>query len=382
MRLQLEYVHLVHRHGERTPLMFGPHDKTNWNMCHRVSQIDYTIPRKNPTLLDRAKSLLSYMHIGPAMPVRFKITQNSGRQFNCAPGQLTDKGRETLFNVGKWFRKKYIEEEKLLSPSFKSSEFNLRSTNFQRTLESLQSLMQGVYKDTREAMNVSVMDLTQDSLTSNKYCPKLKALKDMSHQTLKKTFEGEASEIRKYFTKNHSPFFSTLSPYAIYDLVVSSRAHGLTQFLRVPKSIMSSLEKYSVQLWFNHLNMKEALSLNTGGLLKEISECMLVKSIGKESSIKASIFSAHDITVYPLLMSVGLNTMEWPKFGANVVFELFRKPGSEKRYVQMRYNGKIMEMPKCNPVKIKSGIYCPFEDFIKMCNEAYIQDFSQACINE
>ncbi|KAI5167036.1 lysophosphatidic acid phosphatase type 6 [Nematocida sp. AWRm78] len=382
MKLQLEYVHLVHRHGERTPLMFGPHNTTKWNMCHRVSQIDYTIPKKHPTLFDKIKGVLSYMHMGTARPLRFKIVQNSGRQFNCAPGQLTDTGRANLFGLGEWFRKKYVEDKGLISPHFNNKEFNLRSTNFQRTLESLQSLMQGMYKNSSGPMDVTVVDLTQDSLTSNKHCPRLKALKDASHQSIKKMFEPESNKIRDYFTKNHSKFFASLSPYAIYDLIVSSRAHGFTEFLRVPKSIMSSLENYSVQLWFNHLNTKEALSLNTGNLLKEIADQMVIKCTDTASDLKASIFSAHDITVYPLLMAVGINNMKWPKFGANIVFELFKDANSQKRYVQMRYNGQKIEMPRCHPIKIEKGIYCPLDDFVRMCNETYTENFSQACMKE
>ncbi|KAI5188800.1 lysophosphatidic acid phosphatase type 6 [Nematocida minor] len=382
MRLQLEYVHLVHRHGERTPLMFGPHDKTKWNLCHRVSKIDYTIPKRNVTAMDKIKGLLSYMHIGPAKPLQFKISQNSGRDFNCAPGQLTDTGRANLFSLGTWFRQKYVDTHGLIKPNFDKNEFHLRSTNFQRTLESLQSLMQGMYRNYSSSMDVKVVDMTQDTLTCNRYCPRLKSLKEVSHEKIKKMFEPQAKEIRKYFSDNHSSFFSSLSPYAIYDLVVSSRAHGFVHFKRVPQHIMDTLEKYSIELWFKHLNSKEALSLNTGGVMKEIAEHMIVKATDERSPLKASIFSAHDVTVYPILMAVGLDTKKWPKFGANVIFELFKNKDTQERYVQMRYNGKKTEMPRCNPVRIKDGLYCPLESFVQMCNETYIQNFSEACIKE
>ncbi|KAH9386359.1 lysophosphatidic acid phosphatase type 6 [Nematocida major] len=382
MRLQLEYVHLVHRHGERTPLMFGPHDNTKWNMCHRVSKIDYTIPKKNPTLMDRVRSLLSYVHIGEAKPLHFRITQDSGRDFNCAPGQLTDVGRANLFGLGEWFRQKYILKEGLIKPSFDKSQFHLRSTNFQRTLESLQSLMQGMFKSYSSTMDVKVVDITQDTLTINRYCPKLKALKDISHTKVKKAFEPEAKKIQKYFTDKHSSLFASLSPYAIYDLVASANAHGFSHFSRVPKAIMHALEKYSIQLWFNHLNDREALSLNTGGLMKEISDQMIAKALDPESPLKASVFSAHDVTVYPVLMATGNAPEAWPKFGANLVFELLKDKDTQERYVQMRYNGKKTPMPGCRPIKVGSGQYCPLDNFVKMCNETYAENFSEFCTKE
>lgn len=382
MRLQLEYVHLVHRHGERTPLMYGPHDSTKWNMCHRASKINYTIPVKNPTILDRVKGFLNYMHIGPAMPLQFAISQNSGKSFNCASGQLTDTGRETLFSLGKWVKHAYVDKHRLISPVFDSKQFHLRSTNIQRTLESLQSLMQGIYPEYPKPVDVKVLDLTQDSLTSNRYCPKLKMFKNAAQEETKKIFDAKTKEIQKYFSDTHSPFFGSLSPYAIYDLVTSSQANGLSHFKNIPRGIMNALEKYSIEIWFNHLNEKEALRLNTGGLMKEISDHMIEKRNNPNSPLKISIFSAHDITVYPILMAVGINTKKWPKFGANVIFELFKDRDTKERYVQMRYNGKKIDMPKCESIKKEDGGLCPLDRFVDMCNKTYIENFSDACMKE
>lgn len=381
MQLQLEYVHLVHRHGERTPLMFGPYDNTRWNMCHRASKILYTIPKRNLSISDRIKGFLSYVHIGPGLPLYFKITQNSGYDFNCAPGQLTDTGRANLFGLGEWFRNKYVEKEQLIKPSFDKEQFHLRSTNFQRTLESLQSLMQGIFRDYAGPMDVKVVDLSQDTLTSNRYCPRLKMLKELSHQNLKKAFEPQAAEIRKYFTKNHSSFFASLGPYAIYDLVASSRAHGFTQFMKVPRKILQSLEKHAVDLWFAHLHTPEGLSLRTGAVMKEIADGMLNKVTDPSATVKASIFSGHDTTIYPILLAVGDTAhRNWPKFGANIIFELFKEEGSEERYVQMRYNRNAIPMPRCNPVKIGGGSFCKLEEFVKMCNKIYIENYETACV--
>lgn len=382
MRLQLEYVHLIHRHGERTPLLYGPHDSTKWDMCHRASKINYTIPMKNATLLDKIKGFLSYMHIGPAVPLQFEISQNSGKEFNCAPGQLTDKGRENLFSLGRWFKHTYMDKHGLIPATFKKEQFHLRSTNMQRTLESLQSLMQGMYPDHPKSIDVKVLDMSQDTLTINRYCPRLKSLKNTSHEKLKKIFEPKTKEVQKYFADSHSPFFRSLSPYAIYDLVTSSKAHGLKHFNRIPQKIAQALESYSIEVWFNHLNEREALSLNTGGIMKEIADHIVEKQAYPNSPLKVSIFSAHDVTLYPILMAVGVDTKKWPKFGANVIFELFRETGTDERYVQMRYNRKKTEMPRCKSVKTKDGIFCPLDKFIEICNEIYIKNFSDACMRE
>ncbi|KAI5181001.1 lysophosphatidic acid phosphatase type 6 [Nematocida sp. AWRm80] len=381
MVLQLEYVQVVHRHGERTPLLFGPHDKTNWNLCHRASKIAYTIPHNTVGVMDKLKGMLRYIKTGNAQPMTFNITLNSGVEFNCAPGQLTDTGRRTLFNFGTWLREKYVNKERLLSEEFKKEEFHLRSTNFQRTLESLQSLLQGMFRKHHGVIDVQVNDLMQDTLGCSRYCPKLKSLKNQSHEEIKKKFDSKTKLIQRYFSDNFSKHFATLSPYAIYDLVASSKAHGFKKFTKVPSYIMNDLEKYSLELWFNHLNTKEGLALNTGCIMKEISDLFLKKATDIHNPVKMSIFSAHDVTVYPMLMAVGINSPTWPKFGANLIFELLKESTTQERYVQMRYNGKVLPMPKCKEAASNPN-HCPIDEFVKICNDTYMNNFTQACMKE
>jgi len=380
MALETEYVQLVHRHGERTPLLYGPHDKTGWNLCHRTSQISYVIPQRTPTAGERFKKLLSYFREKDAAPMRFNIDFHSGKPFNCAPGQLTDVGRANLFGLGTWFWERYAKEKQFISKTFKSEEFSLRSTNFQRTLESLQSLMQGMYRLYDGAIRVEVRDLLEDSLTSNRHCPRLKMLKNETKDTMKKTFANQMKNISAYFSNTFSPHLGSLSPYAIYDLVASSRAHGFAKFKHVPKSVLKDLESYSVNLFFNHLNTKEGLALNTGCVMKEISDKMVRKTENPESREKVSVFSAHDTTIYPMLVAVGVHTKEWPKFGANIVFEMLRDARTEERFVAMLYNGKETPIPKCKGVVKEGKEYCRLEEFVEICEDAYMQNYSEACM--
>ncbi|KAI5189808.1 lysophosphatidic acid phosphatase type 6 [Nematocida sp. AWRm77] len=379
MNLILEYIHLVHRHGERTPLMFGPHDKTKWNMCERVSKIGYVIPQSSPGIFDRMKRMANYLATGHAEAMSFSISLNSARQFNCAPGQLTDVGRRNLFGLGMWFKTRYHDNKKFISSSFQEEEFFLRSTNFQRTLESLQSLMQGIFRSHTGEININVNDLTADTLGCNRYCPNLKTLRNQSHEQLKAAFAKKGKAISEYFAKTFSPSFTSLSPYSIYDLVASSRAHGFSRFRSVPKSIMDDLEQYSISLWFNHLNTKEALGMNTGCLMKEISEQMLQKTQSPLLKRKVSIFSAHDVTVYPMLMALGVHTKKWPKFGANIIFELLRDANTQQRYVNVLYNGSSIRVPKCRGSGSAGQSLCTLEEFVQICNDTYLENFAEVC---
>eukprot|EP00386_Alphamonas_edax_P004834 GDKI01015226.1.p1 GENE.GDKI01015226.1~~GDKI01015226.1.p1 ORF type:complete len:372 (-),score=128.47 GDKI01015226.1:192-1307(-) len=50
-----------------------------------------------------------------------------------------------MFTVGQWMRKRYIEDNKFLSPTFDQSEMYVRSTEMFRTVQTAQSLLQGLY---------------------------------------------------------------------------------------------------------------------------------------------------------------------------------------------------------------------------------------------
>lgn len=60
-------------------------------------------------------------------------------------GQLTDSGREFMESVGKLYRNWLVEDEGFVSSYFDPGEWNIRSTGAERTIESGQYLMKGVY---------------------------------------------------------------------------------------------------------------------------------------------------------------------------------------------------------------------------------------------
>lgn len=374
--LVLEHVHLVHRHGERTPLMFGPHTSTNWDLCHRASLVRHVLPSNKQTVLEK---MGSFFRRKDAEEMKFNVIFQSGRTENCAPAQLTDKGRKTLYKVGEWFRERYIEKMGFVSKELNEPEFHLRSTNFQRTMESLQSLMQGMFKKYQGTINVHVRDLSVDNLATFTHCPKLKAMERTSKEKIQKEFDRKSAEIQGYFAKTYSPHFKKLNLYALYDLITSSRAHGFREFKSVPQPIMKTLEEFSLAIWFKHLNSEEGLAMNTGRLLWEIAEQMREKIAGRDVKRKVSIFSAHDVTIYPLLMAMGMNDEKWPSFGANVIFELFRSRRTEKRYVQMRYEGKKVSIPKCQSFYDDKKMLCAFEDFLRISENMYLENFEETC---
>ena len=87
----------------------------------------------------------------------FRITNDT--DFKRNPGQLTNVGRHQLYLLGRSLGDKYIRELKFLSSNYNPQEIFIRTSGFNRTIESAQSILQGLYQqgtgpyvDDRQAM--------------------------------------------------------------------------------------------------------------------------------------------------------------------------------------------------------------------------------------
>lgn len=126
---QLNLVQVFTRHGDRTPAHIIPNINVEWK-CDYPNMIYYS--SSNPNI---EGGIYSKVYI-------------KGKQQllgNCALGQLTEIGIQQHLELGKKFRKKYVEEMKFLSENANNEELFIESTNFQRTIRSAISQMEGLY---------------------------------------------------------------------------------------------------------------------------------------------------------------------------------------------------------------------------------------------
>ncbi|KAL3111460.1 hypothetical protein niasHT_017687 [Heterodera trifolii] len=68
------------------------------------------------------------------------------RQWKQGPGELTKKGMGQMYRLGQWIRHRY--DGGFLSPEYNVNEFYVRSSDFNRTLMSAQALLAGLYPPT------------------------------------------------------------------------------------------------------------------------------------------------------------------------------------------------------------------------------------------
>lgn len=66
-------------------------------------------------------------------------------QWQEGPGQLTAEGMQQEYKMGMELRKKYIEQAHLLPEHYEHGTMYVRSTDYERTLMSAESLLMGLY---------------------------------------------------------------------------------------------------------------------------------------------------------------------------------------------------------------------------------------------
>ena len=65
---------------------------------------------------------------------------------------------------------------------------------------------------------------------------------------------------------------------------------------------------------------------------------------GSHSQPQLLLYSGHDTTIMPLLVMLGEDTLNWPPYCSNIVFELWETPGwlSKSHTVRVLYNRQIL----------------------------------------
>ncbi|XP_068185473.1 lysophosphatidic acid phosphatase type 6 [Antennarius striatus] len=356
---ELKLVQVLFRHGARTPLKSIPD----------VMEVQWV-----PTLLEPpAHTLINYiltdLQGGPKPPSlledQYRKIKLTGGSF---PGQLTTLGMQQLYDLGKRLRRRYIEETPFLSSSFSSAEVYVRSTNVVRTIESARCLIAGLFQQKqKDVVPIVTTDAESEILYPNyNGCKMLKMLS--SHRWAEfSTLPDIAADMDSLkralgVAANQNPDF-----VLIRDDMVARETHGLP----CPPELQTwrnKVEQRAVEMAchvFEPTN-REKLQLSVGPVLHTMLtniEERLQGSSG-EPHRKLYLYSAHDTTLLPCLMALGIFDMKWPPFAADITVELHQQRQTNNTFVKVSYTGQDQLIPGC------SGVYCPLEEF-KQAVSAY-----------
>lgn len=367
--LDLVLVNIFHRHGERSPLKIYNKPLGRIEACTKNNSIIETLPQKKSFF----GSLFSYNK----QPLNFELVYKNIPTGECAPGQLTDFGKRRLYEFGKRLQNSYVKNG-FINKSFDTREVHLTSTDFQRTIESLQSLIKGLFVSSEGNIPIHIGRRGIKSSYSSKFCPSLLEEKARHREKVVEKHKNAIQKINDYVANKYPVLKMTSGPYEIYDIICSNLANGNKFFRNFDSRILELTEKYSLDLFYGLLNNKSNLINYRGGILKDLYE-RLHSVKDRTNNYKMYITSGHDVTIYPLLMAFNIDDGKWPDFGANIIIETLKDKNDNKHYVRVKYNEKPRRLPKCARTHPKDKTLCSLDDFLAVLKKYVPNDRETAC---
>ncbi|KAL9933259.1 hypothetical protein V8E36_007977 [Tilletia maclaganii] len=353
--LELAQVHFFLRHGERTPVRTrlqssDPPIPSRWNLCHAGAMMRASVLQ---LIKDGAGP-----HVD-TMPVQRVVDADSSKplpdtgSFNgeCLPGELTDLGRMSSYDIGRKLRTLYVDRLGFLPNTVSAQDqsiFSFRSTNMPRTIETCQQTVAGLLP--AEARNAALAG-------TSAFVPRIHVRNFLSETLIPNTLGcSRFRKLDRHYAEQaaikYNPALEgldpSLSPHndgqpirvdghprlsGILDTLRASQAHGfpIPSVFIVPETIKVANEALLAE-WFSGYtdpDPKKALEyrrLSMGRLLSDLQERFDSKANSPEKdSLRLSIYSTHDTTLAGLLSTLDVFDKQWPAFAATVNFELFRK---------------------------------------------------------
>ncbi|CAK6437373.1 unnamed protein product [Pipistrellus nathusii] len=255
-------------------------------------------------------------------------------------GQLTAEGVRQQLELGRFLRSRY---DAFLSPEYRREEVYVRSTDFDRTLESAQANLAGLFPEAGPGrpeaawrpVPVHTVPLAQDKLLRfpTRSCPRYQELLREATEAAayRRALEGWADFLPHL--ENCTGLSLVGEPlrraWKVLDTLMCQRAHGLPLPSWASPDVLQTLAQISALDIGAHVGPPRAAEKAqlTGGILLDaiLANFSRVQRLGLP--LKMVMYSAHDSTLLALQGALGLYDGHTPPYAACLGFEFRRRLG-------------------------------------------------------
>jgi hypothetical protein len=332
----------------------------------------------------------------------------SGEDKDARPyAQLTELGSQQLINIGKNLRSRYTyaagnknkndkkKNNKIISSDYEDAcdDIYIRSTNMCRTLQSLRSLIVGLY-DISKNKKSSLITAASSSSSSSSYSlsvhtrskdnetmfPKANSILLAAKRSLilpdslyHETHDGYTEyEKRIKLALGYDPndINTKVSWLTVKEILSCYKVHGHPYPLDLNYEDEEFATIISGWMWGVLFKDEDINRLACGRFIKE-----LLNDIKNEQKDKNMlIYSGHDSTLVPLLCALGVYNDQWPPYASYLVLEFIVDNTTGEEYVRALYNDQIVNMFNTDTDTSTSNDMVSMNFFIEQLNKFVISE--------
>jgi len=290
-------------------------------------------------------------------------------------GELTPKGMQQEYKLGLSLRHRY---QHFLPEKYVSQVMYVKSTDFNRTLDSAQAILLGMYPlgsgpklvDGSSALPsgyqpipIHTVSQDQDKLLlgcnqnqfdalAKKYVFNTKKWKEKSFQYQDKI---------KYWSKITGLDLSDLSTpklRSFADNLYIRKLHNIPMPQGITKDDEQQIFDLLHWIFTTVYNDDQVAHYASDELLKDVKQRLLAVVKG-ESKVKYVLYVGHETTLMPFLSALGDKLTKIPHYSSDVNLQLVQSDDN-KYYVRLYLNEELVSLPKCGTSS------CPLDKFIAL----------------
>lgn len=335
----LRHVSIIHRHGARVPYLGGPKaaSKTNipgpavnWT-CNLLSQVanadgDAQAPRNL---------------------VKFYVDHQNVLPGDCMLGQLTLIGQQQHHRLGQAYRAKYVHLLRFMPSVFNASQVWFRSTDYQRTLASLEANWGGFYPAKlrptgQERISVSTRDQDTEYLLgadSVNACRAAGPLLTALNQTA--AYQALLADLA-LLQQSAAAQVGTTDLSILRDHSWCRKCTGLPDFNGLTADLFDAIDGNITAEAFLRRGTPALQRLAIGPFFNNVVRMMRAVEKGSDAMPLWAHYSAHDSTLTAVFAALDNAVTLWPGYASHVEFELWQDQSDQTFYVQVSLNGKVL----------------------------------------
>jgi acid phosphatase len=449
--VRIHHVTFIHRHGERAPIHHHFSDPSDWqHQCRQTSSLFYEFALATE-LIHRSTTSPSHFSsdynetsspLAAAAHYRLEYLHRDQDRLATGPnacyiGELTDKGKQTMFELGQQMRRLYIDRLKLLDDYWtQNTPLMARTTEVPRAALSLQALLYGLYPISKRAgmtgsglsmFTIHAMREKYETMYATSQCARWVALEKRARLQMRHLFSEESHQLKTHpslktlFDDGNRPVKTDGSSssggssshekqpslHSILDDFSCRKAHGLPLPDGFDETLFKRLDQVVAREWFgSYLDQKELCRLSLGRFMGQFTQLMLDRIQNRQGPALA-VYSGHDSTLAPLLAAWKLFDNTWPPFGSHLAIEI----ASDSRYpirtfvpssfspstsppfpnwfVRVLHQNRPTRLPDCQEAiyamrpflepPFNDGTFCPLDRFLEICHTFIPTHFEHEC---